>query len=166
MFPETANNSYVTAALIPLLTLGLPTSPTIAVLMGAFMINGLTPGPLLFRDNPAFVWTVIASLLVGNTILLILNLPLIRLWVQALKVPYTILMVMIFVFSIVGSFSLSGSVFDVGVMVAFGVLGYHAPYWTAAILMAGATVLAVNIMIKYRRDVSPAPGGPAEYGAR
>ncbi|MEJ7669632.1 MAG: tripartite tricarboxylate transporter permease [Casimicrobiaceae bacterium] len=122
--PETANNSYVTAALIPLLTLGLPTSPTIAVLMGAFMIHGLSPGPLLFRDNPDFVWTLIASLLIGNVILLILNLPLVGLWARALKIPYPILMVVIFVFSIVGSFSLSGSVFDVGTMVVFGVLGY------------------------------------------
>ncbi len=122
--PETANNAYTSAALIPLFTLGIPSSPAIAVLMGAFIINGLVPGPLLFRDNPTFVWTVIASLYVGNAILLLLNLPLVGLWVQVLKIPYPILMVLILVFSIVGSYSLNGSMFDVGTMFLFGVLGY------------------------------------------
>ncbi|MDP9356450.1 MAG: tripartite tricarboxylate transporter permease, partial [Chloroflexota bacterium] len=96
----------------------------IAVLMGAFIINGLVPGPLLFRDNPTFVWTIIASLYVGNAILLLLNLPLVGLWVQVLKIPYPILMVLILVFSIVGSYSLNGSMFDVGTMFLFGVVGY------------------------------------------
>lgn len=122
--PETANNAYTSAALIPLLTLGLPSSPSIAILMGAFIINGLVPGPLLFRDRPEFVWTIIASLYVGNVILLILNLPLVGLWVQILKIRYSILMVLIIVFSIVGSYSLNGSVFDVGMMFFFGILGY------------------------------------------
>lgn len=122
--PETANNAYTSAALIPLLTLGLPSSPSIAILMGAFIINGLVPGPLLFRDRPEFVWTIIASLYVGNVILLILNLPLVGLWVQILKIRYSVLMVLIMVFSIVGSYSLNGSVFDVGMMFFFGILGY------------------------------------------
>lgn len=122
--PETANNAYTSAALIPLFTLGIPSSPAIAVLMGAFIINGLVPGPLLFRDNPTFVWTIIASLYVGNAILLLLNLPLVGLWVQVLKIPYLILMVLILVFSIVGSYSLNGSMFDVGTMFLFGVVGY------------------------------------------
>jgi putative tricarboxylic transport membrane protein len=122
--PETANNSYTSAALIPLFTLGLPSSPSIAILMGAFIINGLVPGPLLFRERPDFVWTVIASLYVGNVILLILNLPLVGIWVQVLKIRYSILMVLIIVFSIVGSYSLNGSMFDVGMMFFFGLLGY------------------------------------------
>ncbi|MDP8923270.1 MAG: tripartite tricarboxylate transporter permease [Chloroflexota bacterium] len=122
--PETSNNAYTSAALIPLFTLGLPSSPAIAVLLGAFIINGLVPGPLLFRDNPDFVWTVIASLYIGNFILLILNLPLVGMWVSVLKIRYSILMVMILVFAIVGSYSLNGSMFDVGMMFAFGLLGY------------------------------------------
>ncbi|MBA2451452.1 MAG: tripartite tricarboxylate transporter permease [Chloroflexi bacterium] len=122
--PETANNAYTSAALIPLFTLGLPSSPAIAVLAGAFIINGLVPGPLLFRDRPDFVWTVIASLYVGNVMLLIMNLPLVGLWVSVLKIRYPILMVSIIVFSIVGSYSLNGSIFDVGTMFFFGVLGY------------------------------------------
>jgi putative tricarboxylic transport membrane protein len=122
--PETANNAYTSAALIPLFTLGLPSSPAIAILAGAFIINGLVPGPLLFRDRPDFVWTVIASLYVGNVMLLIMNLPLVGLWVKVLEVRYSILMVTILIFSIVGSYSLSGSIFDVGVMFFFGVVGY------------------------------------------
>ena len=122
--PETSNNAYTSAALIPLFTLGLPSSPSIAILMGAFIINGLVPGPLLFRDHADFVWTVIASLYVGNVILLILNLPLVGIWVQLLKIRYSILMVLIIVFSIVGSYSLNGSMFDVATMFFFGLLGY------------------------------------------
>jgi putative tricarboxylic transport membrane protein len=122
--PETANNAYTSAALIPLFTLGLPSSPAIAILAGAFIINGLVPGPLLFRDRPDFVWTVIASLYVGNVMLLVMNLPLVGMWVSVLKIRYPILMVTILIFSIVGSYSLSGSIFDVGVMFFFGVVGY------------------------------------------
>ncbi len=122
--PETANNAFTSAALIPLFTLGIPTTATMAVLMGAFMINGLTPGPTLFKEHPDFVWAVIASLLIGNVILLILNLPLVGIWVQILKIPYAILFALILLFTFAGSYSMNNSAFDVGVMVAFGVLGY------------------------------------------
>ncbi len=122
--PETANNAYANAALIPLFTLGIPGSPTIAILMGAFMMNGLIPGPFLFKEHADFVWAVIASLYVGNAILVILNLPLIPMWVAILKVPYAILFALILGFCVLGSYSLDSSVFDVGVMIAFGVIGY------------------------------------------
>jgi len=122
--PETANNAYANAALIPLFTLGIPGSPTIAILMGAFMMNGLIPGPFLFKEHADFVWAVIASLYVGNLILVILNLPLIPLWVALLKVPYSILFSLILGFCILGSYSLNSSVFEVGTMIAFGVIGY------------------------------------------
>jgi putative tricarboxylic transport membrane protein len=122
--PETANNSYANAALIPLFTLGIPGSPTTAILMGAFMMNGLIPGPSLFKDHPQFVWAVIASLYIGNMILVILNLPLIPMWVAVLKIPYSILMTLILGFCIVGVYSLSSSVFDIGVMLGFGLVGY------------------------------------------
>lgn len=122
--PETANNAYANAALIPLFTLGLPGSPTIAILMGALIMNGLTPGPLLFSQHAAFVWTVIASLYIGNAILLILNLPLVGWWAKLLKIPYNILMVFILVFCIIGAYSLNNSMFDVGVMILCGLLGY------------------------------------------
>jgi putative tricarboxylic transport membrane protein len=122
--PETTNNAFVNAALIPLFTLSIPTTPTIAVLMGAFMMNGLAPGPLLFREHPDVVWAVIASLYVGNLILLVLNLPLIGIWVRLLTVPYSILLAVILVFTLIGSYSLNGRVFDMGVAVAFGIVGY------------------------------------------
>ena len=122
--PETANNAYANAALIPLFTLGLPGSPTIAILMGALIMNGLTPGPLLFSQHAAFVWAVIASLYIGNVILLILNLPLVGWWAKLLKIPYNILVVFILVFCIIGGYSLNNSLFDVGVMILCGLLGY------------------------------------------
>ncbi len=122
--PETANNAYANAALIPLFTLGIPGSPTIAILMGAFMMNGLIPGPFLFKEHSEFVWAVIASMYVGNLILVILNLPLIPMWVSLLKVPYAILFAIILGFCVLGSYSLDSSVFDIGVMLAFGVVGY------------------------------------------
>ena len=122
--PETANNAYANAAMVPLLVLGVPSSPTIAIIMGAFIINGLTPGPFLFKEHPDLVWTVIASFFTGNVILLILNLPLVGLWARVLKVPYQYLCTGTLLFCIVGAYSLKGTVFDVGVMLVFGIIGY------------------------------------------
>jgi putative tricarboxylic transport membrane protein len=124
--PETANNSYANAALIPLFTLGLPGSPTIAILMGALIMNGLMPGPLLFQQHATFVWAVIASLYIGNVILLVLNLPLVGLWVRLLRIPYNILVVFILVFCVIGAYSLNNSVFDIGMMIFCGFIGYLA----------------------------------------
>jgi putative tricarboxylic transport membrane protein len=122
--PETANNAYANAAMIPLLTLGIPSSPTIAVLMGAFIINGLTPGPFLFKERPDLVWAVIASFMVGNVILLILNLPFVGLWARLLRLPYQYVCVGTLLFCVIGAYSLQQSVFDVGIMIACGVIGY------------------------------------------
>jgi putative tricarboxylic transport membrane protein len=122
--PETANNAYATAALIPLFTLGIPGSPTVAVIMGAFMMKGLVPGPFLFRDHAEVAWGVIASLCVGNVMLLVLNLPLIPLWVKLLRIPPPILYAFILGFCVIGAYGIDGQMFDVGLMAAFGVLGY------------------------------------------
>jgi putative tricarboxylic transport membrane protein len=122
--PETANNAYANAALIPLFTLGIPGSAVVAVLMGAFMMQGLFPGPFLFVEHPQFVWAVIASLYVGNVILLVLNLPLIPLWVTLLRVPYSVLGPLILGFCVLGCYSISSSLFDVGLMLIFGLAGY------------------------------------------
>ena len=122
--PETANNSYANGAMVPLLTLGIPGSPTLAVLMGAFIIHGLTPGPFLFKERPDVVWGLIASLYLGNVILLVLNLPLVGFWAKLLEIRYQFLYPGILLFCILGAYSLNQSVFDVGVMIAFGVLGY------------------------------------------
>lgn len=122
--PETANNSYANGAMVPLLTLGIPGSPTLAVLMGAFIIHGLTPGPFLFKERPDVVWGLIASLYLGNVILLVLNLPLVGFWAKLLEIRYQYLYPGILLFCILGAYSLNQSIFDVGVMIAFGVLGY------------------------------------------
>jgi putative tricarboxylic transport membrane protein len=122
--PETANNAHANAALIPMFTLGIPSAPVMAVLMSAFIINGLSPGPQLFVERPDLVWGVIASLYVGNIMLLILNLPLIPLWVMVLKVPYQILFAFILAITIIGSYSASNSMFDVWIMILFGFVGY------------------------------------------
>ena len=122
--PETANNSYANAAMVPLLTLGIPSSPTIAVLMGAFIVNGLTPGPFLFTERPELVWAIIASLFIGNLLLLILNLPLVGLWAKVLEVPYQYICVGTLIFCILGAYSINQSVFDVWLMLIFGVIGY------------------------------------------
>jgi len=124
--PETTNNAYANAAMIPLFTLGIPASPTIAVLLGAFMMNGLTPGPFLFRDKPDFVWAVIASLYIGNLILLILNLPLVSIWVRLLRIPYSILFPAVLALTVVGAYVTRNSVLDVWLVIAFGIFGYLA----------------------------------------
>jgi putative tricarboxylic transport membrane protein len=122
--PETANNAYASASMVPLLTLGIPASPTIAVLMGAFIVNGLTPGPFLFQENPSLVWTVIASFFLGNVILLVMNLPLVGLWAKILEVPYQYICLGTLLFCVLGAYSVNQSVFDIWLMLAFGVAGY------------------------------------------
>lgn len=137
--PESANNSACAGNLIPFLTLGIPTSAVMAVIMGAFIIHGITPGPLLMRNNADLFWGVIASMYVGNVMLLVLNLPLIGLWVRVLKVPYGILFPLILVFCVIGSYATNNSFFDVNVMIFFGVVGYlmkKAGFEPAPLVMA------------------------------
>lgn len=122
--PETANNAHSGAALIPLFTLGIPSSPTIAVLLGALMMHGLTPGPALYQNNPNIVWGIIASMFIGNFILLIFNLPLAGLWAKIVLVPYKLLFPLILILTIVGTYSIKNSIWDVGLMLLFGILGY------------------------------------------
>ena len=122
--PETANNACAGAANIPLFTLGIPSSPTIAILLGAFMMHGLAPGPKLFQDNPDFVWGVIASLYIGNIILFIMNMPMARLWAKVALVPFEILFPLIILFCLIGSYSVNNRLWDVGMMLVFGVIGY------------------------------------------
>ena len=122
--PESANNAASTSSLIPLLTLGVPGNSTIAMIFVAFMIHGIQPGPFLIKEHPDLFWGLLASMYIGNIMLLGLNLPLIGLWVRMLKVPYRYLAVVVVVICVVGAYSVSNSVFDVGVMVGFGVFGY------------------------------------------
>lgn len=122
--PETANNAYAGAALIPLFTLGIPSSPAITVLLGAFIMHGLTPGPTLMQKNPEFVWGIIASMFIGNLLLLVMNLPLANVWARITMVPFKILLPNVLIIMILGAYSISNSMFDVMAMFVFGILGY------------------------------------------
>ncbi|RYX91279.1 MAG: tripartite tricarboxylate transporter permease [Comamonadaceae bacterium] len=121
--PEAANNASVTAALIPLLTLGIPTSNTTAILLGAFQNYGIQPGPQLFTNSAALVWALIASLYIGNVMLLILNLPLVGLWVKLLKIPKPQLYAGILIFATVGAYGMRQSAFDLFLLYGIGLLG-------------------------------------------
>jgi putative tricarboxylic transport membrane protein len=122
--PEAANNAATGGAFIPLMTLGIPPNVVMAMLLGAFMIHGVQPGPLMMKQSPGLFWGVIASMYIGNGMLLILNLPLIGMWVQVLKVPYKILFPLILLFCLIGVYSVSNAVFDIYIMIIFGIVGY------------------------------------------
>jgi len=122
--PEAANNAAFSGTMVPMLSLGIPTGAATALLLGALMIHGLRPGPLLIKESPELFWGVIASLYVGNAMLLVLNLPLIGLWVKILKVPYHFLFPLIILFCIIGSYVTNNNPYDVIIMVIFGVIGY------------------------------------------
>ena len=124
--PEAANNAATGGAFIPLFTLGIPSNSVIAILLGAFMIHGIQPGPMLISKHADLFWGTIMSMYLGNAMLLILNLPLIGLWVKVLKVPYPILFPLILLFCLVGVFSLNYSQVEVALMIGFGVFGYLA----------------------------------------
>lgn len=122
--PEAANNASAAGVLVPLLTLGLPTSATAAILLAGFQNYGLQPGPFLFTSNPELIWGLIASLYIGNAMLLVLNLPLVGMWVKLLLIPKPQLYAGILIFAMIGIWGVSGSVFDLYCMVAIGLMGY------------------------------------------
>src|SRR5262249_10470464 len=122
--PETANNAFANANFIPLFALGIPGTASMAILMGGMMQYGLTPGPFLFRDHPDVVWTVIASMFVGNVMLLILNVPFISLWIQMLRVRYSLLAPIIAILTMVGSYSITNNVMSLWITIAAGVPGF------------------------------------------
>jgi putative tricarboxylic transport membrane protein len=122
--PEAANNAATGGSMIPLLTLGIAPNVVMAVLLGAFLIHGVQPGPLLIREHPNLFWGVVASMYVGNVMLLVLNLPLIGLWVQVLRVPYAILFPLVLLFSVIGVYAVAENVWDLVIMLGFGAVGY------------------------------------------
>lgn len=122
--PETANNAATSGAFVPLLSLGIPGSGTTAVMLGAFLVLGVQPGPLLMTENPSIFWGIIASMYIGNVFLLILNLPLIPYFVKILKVPRPLLISLVIISSLVGVYAVSFSTFDLYLLVLFGILGY------------------------------------------
>jgi len=137
--PEAANNAGATAAMVPMLTLGIPGSATTAIMLGGLMMWGLRPGPMLFEKNPEFVWGLIASQYIANVMLLLLSTLFIPLFVRAVRIPYSILMPLIVVFCVTGAYSLKNNLWDVGQMLVMGVLGYFMKklgYSPAALVLA------------------------------
>lgn len=168
--PETANNSASSGAFVPLLSLGIPGSGTTAVMLGALIVLGIQPGPLLMTDHPDVFWGVIASMYIGNILLLVLNLPLIPYIAKVLKVPRPLLISLVIVFCLIGVYGVSFSTFDLYLLVAFGILGYLmrlANYPAAPLLLAfilggmmeqslrqALTISNGDIMIFFTRPIS------------
>jgi putative tricarboxylic transport membrane protein len=157
--PEAANNAAFSGVLVPLLTLGIPTSATAAILLVAFQIYNLQPGPLLFQNSPDLVWGLIASLYIGNVMLLVLNLPLIRIWIKLLEIPRPLLYAGILVFGTLGVYSRANSVIEVGMMYVIGVLGFLMRRYDFPIgpLILGA-ILGPLAETQFRRAVAISQG--------
>jgi putative tricarboxylic transport membrane protein len=160
--PEAANNANAAGALVPLLALGLPTSATAAVILVAFQTYQIQPGPTLFLTNGALIWTLIASLFIGNALLLILNLPLVRVWVQLLRIPRPYLFAGIVTFALMGSYAVKTSIFDVQVAIAIGVVGFLFRRFGMPItpLILGL-ILGPNLELQFRRALQISGG---DYG--
>jgi putative tricarboxylic transport membrane protein len=160
--PEAANNANAAGALVPLLALGLPTSATAAVILVAFQTYQIQPGPLLFTTNPALIWTLIASLFIGNALLLILNLPLVRFWVQLLKIPRTYLFAGIVSFAMLGAYALNTSTFDLSVAIAIGIVGFlFRRYGMPITPLILGLILGPNLELQFRRALQISAG---DYG--
>ena len=162
--PEAANNAAATGVLVPLLTLGIPTSATAAILLGAFQNYGLQPGPLLFEAQTALVWGLIASLYVGNVILLILNLPLIGIWVRVLAIPRELLYAGILVFATLGAYSLHQSWVDLATLYVFGLLGFAMRRWDIPVGPAViGLILGPLAETQFRRALSISQGDASVF---
>jgi putative tricarboxylic transport membrane protein len=162
--PETANNAASGGAMVPLLTLGIPSTGVSAVLLGALMLYGLRPGPLLFQKSPELVWGLIASLYIGNFLLLVINLPLISIWVKMLKIPFPLLLPFILVIAITGTYATNNSVTEVYVTLVFGVIGYfmkHAGLPGAPVIMG--IVLGPLLETHFRRALIISNGNYATF---
>jgi putative tricarboxylic transport membrane protein len=165
--PEAANNSATGGAFVPLLTLGIPSNAVMALLLGALIIYGVQPGPRLVAEHPQLFWGVVASMYVGNAMLLVLNLPLIGMWVQILKVPYPILFPLILLFCLIGAYSLNNSITEIGIMILFGVLGYFLKklqYEPAPLILA--LVLGPMMELSFRQSLAMGDGNLLFFFAR
>ncbi|MCP3473323.1 tripartite tricarboxylate transporter permease [Bradyrhizobium sp. CCGUVB1N3] len=122
--PESANNAGAQTSFIPMITLGVPSNPTMALMIGALMVQGITPGPTVMTERPSLFWGLIASMWIGNLMLLVLNLPLVGIWIKLLKIPYRLLFPAILAFCVIGVYSAGNNVFDVYLLAALSLLGY------------------------------------------
>ena len=158
--PESANNAAVAGSIIPVLSLGIPSNAVTALLLGALVIHGVQPGPLFITQRPDLFWGIVASMYVGNVFLLLLNLPLVGLWVQFLRIPYRVLFPVVLLLSIVGVYSANKNVFDLWVMLGFGVAGYvlsKLKYDLAPFVIA--FVLAPLLEQSLRQSLAMSPDG-------
>jgi len=165
--PESANNAATSGALVPMLALGVPSGPIPAVMMAAMMVHGVSPGPMLIQQQPELFWGVIASMYVGNLVLLILNLPLVGLFVNLLRIPYPLMYPAILVFSVVGVYAVNGSVVDVWIMAVMGALGYlfrKFDFETAPIVLG--LVLAPMLEMSLRQSLALSSGSYAVFVTR
>ena len=159
--PEAANNAAATGTLVPLLALGLPTSATAAMLLAGFQQYGLVPGPLLFVTNTDLVWGLIASFFIGNLMLLVLNLPLVGLWVKLLAVPQPYLYAGILVFAAMGTLAANPSTFELAMLVAFGIMGYLMRCWDYPLApMIVGLILGPMAESQFRRALQISLGDP------
>jgi putative tricarboxylic transport membrane protein len=157
--PESANNAATSGAFVPMLALGVPSGPIPAVMLGAMMVHGVSPGPLLIKNQPELFWGFVASMYVGNVVLLVLNLPLVGLFVNLLRVPYAVLYPSILVFCVLGVYAVNGSVVDVWIMLVMGLLGYvlrKLSFETAPIVLG--VVLAPMIELSLRQSLAMSDG--------
>ena len=157
--PEAANNAATSGAFVPFLTLGIPPNVVMALFFGALLIHGISPGPFLINDHPDLFWGLISSMYIGNVMLLILNLPLIPLWVQVLRVPYRILFPLILLLCMIGAYSIDNNSFDVLLMVIFGIVGYlfrKFGYECASLILA--FVLGPLLELNFRQSLLGSQG--------
>jgi putative tricarboxylic transport membrane protein len=165
--PEACNNATSVANFVPMLSLGIPTTATMALFLGALILHGIQPGPLLIGNRPDLFWGLIASMYIGNLILVILNLPLIFLWVQLLRLPYAYLFPLILLFCLIGSYSLNNVVAEMTIMVIFGVVGYLLRYFDyEAPPLILAFVLGPMIEERFRQALALSQGSFMEVAMR
>lgn len=162
--PESSNNAAVQTAFIPTLALGIPGTPTMAIMIGALMIHGIVPGPLLIQNEPDLFWGLVASFWVGNLLLLIINIPLISVWVSLLNIPYRLLYPAIVLLICIGAYSISNSTFDVVLVLIFGVIGYlfRAQGFMPAPMLIGF-VLTPLLEENLRRGILMGRGDPSYF---
>lgn len=165
--PEAANNGATVGCFIPLLTLGIPSNAVMAILLGALMIHGMQPGPLLMKSHPELFWGAVVSMYMGNVMLLLLNLPMIGLWVKILKIPYPILFPLILLFCLIGAYSINNSLMDVLIMTVFGVIGYFfRKYEYEGAPLVLALVMAPLMETALRRSLLISEGSFSIFMAR
>jgi putative tricarboxylic transport membrane protein len=161
--PEAANNSAALGSLVPVLVLGLPFSATLALMLSAMVVQGVQPGPLMMTENPDLFWSIIAAMYVANLMLLVLNLPLVGVWIKVLQTPRYILIPVIIVIAVIGAFSINANMLDVAVVVIFGVVGYFLRKLNFSLASLLVGLVLGPLIEKYFRTGLFISGGDASY---